>query len=87
MPRYIDADAYEERLADKNIYFPALYRNELINMPTADVVEVVRCRDCKRCNLCYPVKAIGEEASEGWNCMLYSRYVKPDDYCSCGERR
>lgn len=37
MARYIDADAYEERLADKNIFFPSLYRNELRDMPTADV--------------------------------------------------
>lgn len=38
MPRYIDADAFEQKLADKGIFFPALFKNELNNTPTADVV-------------------------------------------------
>lgn len=38
MARYIDADAYEQKLADKDIFFPALYKNELNDMPTAEVV-------------------------------------------------
>lgn len=37
MPRYIDADAFKQKLADKDIFFPALYKNELDEMPTADV--------------------------------------------------
>ena len=38
MARYIDADAFKQKLADKDIFFPALYANELNEMPTADVV-------------------------------------------------
>lgn len=38
MARYIDADAFEQKLADKDIFFPALFKNELNNTPTADVV-------------------------------------------------
>ena len=38
MARYIDADEYEQKLADKDIFFPALYKNELNDMPTAEVV-------------------------------------------------
>ena len=38
MPRYIDADAFKQKLADRDIFFPALYKNELDEMPTADVV-------------------------------------------------
>lgn len=37
MARYIDANAFKQKLADKNIFFPALYANELNEMPTADV--------------------------------------------------
>lgn len=38
MPRYIDTDELLARLADRDIFFPALYKNELNSTPTADVV-------------------------------------------------
>ena len=40
MARYIDANAFKQRLEDKNIFFPALYENELNEMPTANFEEV-----------------------------------------------
>lgn len=44
----------------------------LLAEPTADVVEVVRCKDCKRLGVC------------GTNLF----YLKdPNSFCSCGERR
>ena len=55
--------------------------------PTADVVEVVRCGECKHCELRYPAKAIGEEAIEGYYCYQNQRYVKSTGFCSGGERR
>ena len=51
-----------------------------------DLVEVVRCKDCKHCDHCYPMKNKGEEAKEGYYCDYNKRYVKPNDYCSYGER-
>ena len=56
-------------------------------MNAADVVEVVRCKDCTYCVHGYPVKAIGEEALEGWYCRLRKRNMRSDDYCSCGKRK
>lgn len=53
----------------------------------ADFVEVVRCKDCVYCDRCYPVKEINKEATEGWYCNPNRHYVKPDDFCSYGERR
>ena len=49
--------------------------------PAADVVEVVRCRDCK----CYEI----HKPSVTMNCERDSRLIPmmPDDYCSYGERR
>lgn len=44
---------------------------ELINAPTADVVEVVRCKDCKHFG------SVG--------CAV-DVVVNPNDYCSYGER-
>lgn len=43
MPRYIDADEFKQRLADRDIFFPALYKNELNSTPTADVVPREEC--------------------------------------------
>ena len=59
---------------------------KLIN-PTADVVEVVRCKDCKCCEQCYPAKAKGDEAVVGWYCKIRNKHMQPDDFCSYGERR
>lgn len=41
--------------------------------PSADVAEVVRCKDCKRYAMCF------RNIRTGGNL--------PDDFCSCGERR
>lgn len=55
------------------------------NIPDADAVEVVRCKDCKH----YKPQHI----SEHWNhvkkyCMrCVTVKVSPDDFCSFGERR
>lgn len=57
------------------------------DVPAADVVEVVRCKDCKICELRYPTKAIGEEAIRGYYCYIIQRYVDPTDFCSYGEKR
>lgn len=61
-------------------------RKLMVDAPTADVVEVVRCKECKHCELRYPAKAIGEEAIEGYYCYPNQRYVKSTDFCNYGER-
>lgn len=50
------------------------------SIPAADVVEVVRCRECKHCD------------PENHHCDHHMGTAaplrrKPDDYCSFGERR
>ena len=47
-------------------------------LPSADVVQVVRCKDCERSE--YDV------VFESYWCKL-KRLVKPDDFCSYGKRR
>ena len=51
----------------------------LNNIPAADVVEVVRCKDCKHCigPVCY---------NEHWE-SVGCPSVQPDDFCSYGERK
>lgn len=52
--------------------------NKVINFieeaPAVDVVEVVRCKDCK-----YMIE-------KGW-CCLFDARMNRYDFCSCGERR
>ena len=56
-------------------------------LPTVDAVEVVRCKDCRKCDHSFPMKPIGEEAVEAWYCNTFRQWRNPDDFCSYGERR
>ena len=52
--------------------------------PAADVAPVVRCKDCKH----YGGVAFGNVCRR-WSAPLagMKNCTKPDDFCSCGERR
>lgn len=88
--RLIDANAADvERIP---CYYGGHCRTEdvqewLNEQPTVDAVEVVRCKNCKSCDLHYPEKQIDKEATPGWYCKEHKRYRKPDDFCSYGERK
>ena len=56
----------------------ASLRELLEDTPTADVVEVVRCKDCK--NLMFS-NFYGECSK------AHMGIVRPDDFCSYGERK
>lgn len=90
--RYIDADALAEMirakgdtmLDGKQIF---LYIAKWLEfLPPADVVEVVRCRECKYC-LHYVTPTL-----ERYECHYYGcsdevvDYVEPMHFCSYGER-
>lgn len=59
----------------------AVVRNFLAKLPKADAVEVVRCKDCKR--FVDNREAFFTYCKRG----LKYLYVKPDDFCSYGERK
>ena len=50
-----------------------------IKQPISDMVEVVRCKNCLHCK---PTAVDGVMA-----CIRNSKYIKPNDYCSLGERK
>ena len=102
MARYIDADALMQKLSrmidfcekHKVSGLNALFQvgDAIMDCPTADVVEVVRCRDCKYSRernedeRRYLVEGVlictsGEAADECWN------PVYPSHFCSYGERK
>lgn len=94
MPRYIDADALMEVIREHD--YPLANRTNSIDrgmftvgiqqavdeQPTADVVEVVRCKDCQWYGIerACPLAASGLSA----DCI---KLPKEDDFCSYGERR
>ena len=61
---------------------------ERLSTMTADVVEVVRCKDCEYNEMCFPCKGFGLEAPPVYVCRLghRNREVLPNDYCSCGAK-
>ena len=57
----------------------------ILDAPVADVVEVVRCKDCKW----YSELACGEEellGSQGWCNEVMARPMPSNGFCSFGER-
>ena len=92
--RLIDANRAMEIVRDQRIAHPNAYHLTnyatliLQEAPTVDAVEVVRCKDCKY------YKEFRTKRNKqimrlccrmGKNDMEYS--VKPDDFCSYGERK
>lgn len=80
MSRYINADKLQERIY-KRVNNPAIrgWLNALINEElTADVSEVVRCRNCK-------FYEIAEYDNGTKNvCRLLTRQMQENDFCSYG---
>jgi hypothetical protein len=82
MAYYIDLEALRRKLIDKKSFLPAIVVRALDEIPTADVVEVVRCEKCFFAEMV--VDIIGDPhlfcAEKGF------RKVDFDDYCSKGKR-
>lgn len=88
MARYIDLDKAIERL-NASPAFPnmgmdgyfllGVVENLLKKQPTADVVEVVRCKDCMH----------SEDESCNYRiwCNVFDRRFNKNGYCGLGERK
>lgn len=81
MSRYIDADKlmseFHRYAWDTEDLHIDLIEDIVNDEPTADVVEVVRCKDCRLYNTdnCYMIHG-----------QRMNRDLFEDDYCSYGER-
>ena len=99
MNRYIDAqdlvDWCNETFQSQSTIAGKEYVNAFLQAvvcsPTADVVEVVRCKDCK--HLKHSKSVLYGELECG-HCRRYANYLpmgdtyrNGNDYCSYGERR
>lgn len=76
MSIYTDADARDKTATSRSV--PYRYSQNL------DVVEVVRCKDCKWLDT-YTIN--GEDITACNNENAFFRDVRCDEHCSCGERR
>lgn len=47
MAEYIEREALKRDLIDNRSFYPAIVKVAIEKAPTADVVEVVRCKDCQ----------------------------------------
>ncbi len=87
MPEYIEREALlNEAKKRAKAFSCALIYEAIKEAPAADVVEVVRCKDCKSCDQFYPNKKIGEEPKLDYFCKMGKHRTAADDFCSCGER-
>ena len=77
MIRYIDANALLSRLPE-DLPYKASVKRVIMQAPTADVVEVVRCKDCV-------FSQKGFEEVDIY-CKLNDASFGKDSFCSYGER-
>ncbi len=55
----------------------------IMDLPSADVAPVVRCKDCK--HYYFADNRIPQE--QRYVCEISGEIWKPDSFCSCGERK
>jgi hypothetical protein len=82
MARYIDADLLIKNIAkieDLRTISTKTIGQAISNTPTADVVEVVRCKDCKEFHRA--------DKKFAQHCRIHGAMVQEDDFCSYGERK
>lgn len=84
MDKYIKAEALKRKLIDEKHLFPVFIRRALEEMPAADVVEVVRCKDCKHATF-YSCK--NDSCYQGVICDYKIGIGDEDFFCACGEHR
>lgn len=86
MPEYIEREAVKRALAESGLiprYRWGGYASDAIvdRVPAADVVEVVRCRNCY---WFAPDEVINTQTGRCAHCEMVKFF---DDFCSYGERR
>ena len=84
------SDENIKAILEKVPYYPdEIWKFTAMTMrfPTVDAVEVVRCKDCKHWN---ESDSVFCTANKECRCRYWKGlfdYCKPNDFCSCGERR
>lgn len=88
MARYIDAEAltaeFKRLTLGENSLIERVFADGVYavidTFPTADVVEVCRCKDCA-------YSREHADIADLYGCSLFRNMQKPNDYCSYGRRK
>ena len=67
------------------LHYPSWYKGNITEVPAADVVEVVRCKDCVWWEIRGLPGTVGR--CENPHNGLWNEYTYACDYCSYGERK
>ena len=86
MARYIDADALVKAVLKLGLDNRADFTTLIEDQPTADVVEVVRCKDCKHFQPCFVMTADGERRPYTEEEIRKGKMVTGDVGVNCGSR-
>lgn len=88
MAKYINKQVLLQTLNENKIPYNADVNYFITNAPPADVVEVVRCKDCqhyfKPLGRCSRHSEYPDQSVSGFG---FSFWVNEDDFCSHGEKR
>ena len=85
MPRYIDVNALIAEYDRVHVGAPGGARKLMVEAPTADVVEVVRCEDCQ---FCEKVECIITQNILHFCVRKTNQFgVSATDFCSYGKRK
>lgn len=88
MSRYIDDDESQYTILYKTgIEKQGIWEDVINKTPTADVVEVVRCKDCKNYRKDIPCVGGQYNGCVEWLDEGCEAPVEEDDYCSYGKKR
>lgn len=71
----------------KGQFIAETIEDEVIKIPTANVIEVIRCKDCKKWNNTSHVcgEFIANQKLQNGGRVVF--ITEPNDFCSYGERR
>lgn len=84
MDEYISKQAFKDKYLCCG-YLPEMSETEFDTFPAADVVEVVRCRECKRWDP--DPDSYGKDDGPKGKCMKSFEETYDDDFCSYGQRK
>ena len=80
--RLIDADALVTAYDAAHDGPPGKARTLILNAPTVDAVQVVRCKECV-----FWLRDKGHSLNGECECACIDGWWLPEEYCACGERR
>lgn len=80
--KLICSECVRDSATSEHCGVPCYEYEKMKMLPAADVVEVVRCKDCKHCHLMF------DKSLLCWNCNSSVNFpISADDFCCHGERR